>query len=114
MEIREDRPDDVLVVAPAGRIDSNSSGGLERRLLEHVSAGETRIVMDLQDVDYISSAGLRVLLLAANKLRPQGGQIVLCSLGRSVREVFDIAGFTSILSIEPSRELALARLQRKG
>lgn len=113
MEIREDRRDDVLVVAPAGRIDSSSSGELERRLLEHVSGGEKRIVMDLLDVDYISSAGLRVLLLAANKLRPQGGQIVLCSLGQSVREVFELAGFTPIFSIEPSRELALARLERK-
>ena len=114
MEIREDRRDDVLVVAPAGRIDSSSSGALERRLLEHVSGGEKRIVMDLSDVDYISSAGLRVLLLAANKLRPQGGQFVLCSLGQSVREVFELAGFTPIFSIEPSRELALARLERKA
>ena len=113
MEIREDRRDDVLVVAPAGRIDSGSSGELEKRLLEHVSAGEKRIVMDLLDVDYISSAGLRVLLLTANKLRPQRGQIVLCSLGQSVREVFELAGFTSIFSIEPSRELALARLERE-
>lgn len=110
MEIREDRGDGVLVVVPLGRIDSNTSGALEKRLLQHLAGGEKRLVVDLLGVEYISSAGLRVLLLAANKLRPLGGQLVLCSMGQSVREVFELAGFTAVFTIEASRELALARL----
>ena len=95
MEIREESRDEVLRVAPAGRIDSHTSGELERRLLRHVAEGIRRIVIDLLGVEYISSAGLRVLLLTTNRLRPLGGQVVLCSMGRPVREVFDLAGLTS-------------------
>ena len=110
MEIREDREDGILVIAPVGRIDSNTSGTLEKTLLGHIARGEKRVIIDFLGVEYISSAGLRVLLLAANKLRPLGGQLVLCSLGTSVREVFELAGLTALFTIEASRELALARL----
>jgi len=110
MEIREDRKDGVLVVAPVGRIDSNTSGELERRLLQHLAGGETRLIIDLQGVEYISSAGLRVLLLVTNRVRPLGGRLVLCAMGQSVREVFELAGFTTIFAIVGSRDLALARL----
>ena len=110
MEIREDRDGGILVVAPVGRIDSNTSDALEKAVLGHVARGEKRVIIDLQGVEYISSAGLRVLILAANKLRPLGGQLVLCSLGKSVREVFELAGLTALFAIEASRELAGARL----
>ena len=110
MDIREDRAEGVLVVAPVGRIDSNTSDALEKAVLGRLAGGEKRLVIDLQGVEYISSAGLRVLILVANKLRPLGGQLVLCSLGKSVREVFELAGLTALFTIEASRELALARL----
>lgn len=110
MEIREESTEGALVIGPVGRIDSNTSGVLERNLIRHLSAGVTRLVVDLEGVEYISSAGLRVLLLAANKLRPSGGHLVLCAMGQSVREVFELAGFTAIFTIEASREQALVRL----
>ena len=110
MEIREDSAGGIPVVAPVGRIDSNTSGALERALLGQLARGEKRLIVDLLGVEYISSAGLRVLLLAVNKLRPLGGQLVLCSLGTSVREVFELAGLTALFTIEASRELAVARL----
>lgn len=111
MEIREERQDDILVVAPVGRVDSNTAGELERKLLQRLTGGDARLVLDLGSVAYISSAGLRVLLLAANTAQPRGGQIVLCSMGASVREVFELAGFTTVFAIEASRDLALARLR---
>jgi anti-sigma B factor antagonist len=114
MEIREERQGGILVIAPVGRVDSNTAGELERKLLRGLKGGETRLVIDLESVAYISSAGLRVLLLAANTARPEGGQIVLCSMGESVREVFELAGFTTVFAIEASRDLALARLRGAG
>ncbi len=114
MEIKEERTDGILVVALVGRIDSNTSDALEKAVLEHVARGEKRVVIDLGGVEYISSAGLRVLLLVANKLRPLGGQLALCSLGQSVREVFELAGLTALLTIETSRERARARLAGDG
>jgi anti-anti-sigma factor len=100
---------EVAVVAPEGRIDTNTSGELERMLFGHLGAGETRVLVDLSGVEYISSAGLRVLLKAAKTVREKGGRLVLCSLGQSVREVFDLAGLRPIFAIEDSRDLALAR-----
>jgi anti-anti-sigma factor len=99
----------VAVVAPAGRIDSNTAARLEQAVFQRLEAGQTRLVVDLSAVEYISSAGLRVLLKAANTARSRGGVVVLCTMGPSVREVFDLAGLVSIFAIEDSRERALAR-----
>ena len=108
MEIREERSGRVLVVAPVGRVDSNSSPQLESRLLAHLAKGEQRIVIDMHGVEYISSAGLRVLLMLGKRLG-ESGRLVLCSLGPAVRQVFELAGFVPIFNVETSREVALAR-----
>jgi anti-anti-sigma factor len=110
LEIREVRTNDVLVVAPSGRIDAVTSDDLERRLLALVAARGTRLVIDLADVEYISSAGLRVLLRLAKKAKEQSGRVVLSSLGPAVRQVFELAGFLSVFEVEASRDAALARL----
>jgi anti-anti-sigma factor len=108
MEIRDENVGAVRVVAPMGRIDSNTSKDLARAL-RGVDDG-TAILVDLLDVEYISSAGLGTLLEAAGAARARRARFVLCSLGQSVREVFAIAGFTAIFTIEPSRAEALRRL----
>jgi anti-anti-sigma factor len=111
MQIRDEKIGAVRVVAPVGRIDSNTSADLERSLRGH--AGEEAILVDLLEVEYISSAGLSVLLKAASAARASRGRLVLCSLRQSVREVFALAGFTAIFTIEPSRAQALDRLAEK-
>jgi stage II sporulation protein AA (anti-sigma F factor antagonist) len=62
-------------------------------------------------VEYISSAGLRVLLLAAKRLKPPQGALVLCGIAPSVRTVLELAGFMSLFAVEPTRPQALARLE---
>ena len=114
MEIRESRQGGVLVVAPVGRVDTTTSEDLEQRLLKHVSGGDTRVVVDMCGIEYISSAGLRVLLMLLKKLQEAHGQLVLCSLGESVHQVFELAGFLTIFSVEPSLDLALTRLSKAG
>jgi anti-anti-sigma factor len=111
MEIAEERSAGALVVAPAGRVDSVSSGELERHLLSRLDAGEKRLVIDLAGVDYISSAGLRVLLMAAKRLKPPAGMLVLCGMGPSVRTVLELAGFLPLFAVEPARAQALARIE---
>jgi anti-anti-sigma factor len=100
---------EVAVVAPAGRIDANTAAGLERAVFQRLNAGEARLVVDLAGVEYMSSAGLRVLLKAASAARSKGGALVLCAMGPSVREVVDLAGLAAVFAIEDSRERALAR-----
>jgi anti-anti-sigma factor len=108
MEIHEEQRDGILVLAPAGRVDSVSSEELERRLL--AAAGEPTLVLDLAGVEYISSAGLRVFLKLARKMKDARGRLLLCALGEPVRQVFDLAGLLPLFSVEASREQALGRL----
>jgi anti-anti-sigma factor len=110
MKIEEHRQDGIAVVAPVGRIDSTTSGVLERHLSDLVGGGERRIVVDFASVDYISSAGLRVMLTLAKKTRELRGALALCGMGNTVREVFGLAGFLPLFTIEGSREAAVARV----
>ena len=113
MQIGEDRRDGIWVVTPVGRVDSTTSGELEQRLLAQVGSGERCVVVDMAGIEYISSAGLRVFLRLARKLKDAGGTLALYAMGEPVRQVFELAGFLPLFAIEASRELAIARLEEK-
>ena len=108
MDIHEDWIGDVVVVAPAGRIDSTTSADLDARLLALDAGGRLRIVVDFSGVEYISSAGLRVMLTLAKRTKDRNGRLALCVLDRSVRQVFDLAGFTPLFTVAASRAQAVA------
>ena len=109
MKLSDDLRGDVLIVRPEGRIDTNTSEELERRLMSRLDGGLKRLVVDMSAVDYISSAGLRVFLMTVKKLRGTGGQLVLCGLNASVRQIFELAGFLSIFAVEADVDRAVAR-----
>ncbi len=101
---------DITIFKPTGRLDSASSVGLEHTVLERLQAGCTRLVFDLSGVDYISSAGLRVILLAGKKLQPVQGSLVLCGLREEVRGVFEMSGFLNLFAFTADLEQALAQV----
>lgn len=101
---------DISVVSPQGRLDSVTTAMFERDLLKNIDSGATRLLLDFSKLDYISSAGLRSVLLAAKRIRASGGRMSLCSLNHQIAEVFDISGFSSILDIQPSYDAAVTRL----
>ncbi len=107
MELNSSKHGDVNLVQVAGRLDANSSPELEKKLVNLLESGEKDFLIDLAELDYISSVGLRVLLMAAKKAKASGGQVALNSLREHVLEVFEIAGFTAIFPIYVSREEAL-------
>lgn len=109
MDIREDTRGEACLVAVSGRLDSNTAAALEAVLPARVKANP-KLVLDLTDTPYVSSAGLRVLLIGAKAARAAGHKLVLTGLSPSVREVFDISGFTGIFTIEPDIDSALATL----
>ncbi len=109
MNITEGRRGEVLVVRPEGRIDTNTSEAFEKVLTGRIDGGSRRLVIDMGGTDYISSAGLRVLLLAAKKLKGGGGQLVLAALNPSVKQIFELAGFFAIFAVEADVEKAAAR-----
>jgi len=110
MEIHETKQDAAVILSVKGRVDASSSAGLEQRLLGLIESGERRIVVDCAQLDYISSAGLRALLVAVKRLNASGGKMALGDLKDEIREVFDIAGFSSIFSIYPNTDAALGKM----
>jgi anti-anti-sigma factor len=110
MQISESRQAGVDIVAPAGRIDTTTVAAMEARLAPLLESGGLRLVVDFAAVEYISSAGLRVLLLAARQAKDTGGVMVLCGMGESVRQVFHLAGFVPLFTICETREDAMRRL----
>ena len=103
--------DGVLVVAMIERFDAYSAKEVETFLQEAVSSGTDKLVCDFSPTEYISSAGLRVLLAVAKALKKAGGTIALCSLGSPVREVFETAGFTPLFPIYGDEKEAVAGIK---
>ena len=99
----------IYIVAIAGSLDSTTSPEAQKSL-DAVVAGARKVVLDFTGLDYISSAGLRVLLGAAKQLRGSGGKLAMFGLNQSVREVFEISGFSTILSIYQSEAEALGAM----
>jgi anti-anti-sigma factor len=110
MNIQRSTHDEVTVIAPSGRIDTTTSGAVEEAIRQTVDGGTRDLVVDFTDVEYISSAGLRVFLLLAKRMRDLQGRIVLCGMPGPVRQVFRLAGFMPLFVVEPSRDAALAKL----
>lgn len=108
MDIQQTTHDGVTVLAPSGRIDTTTSGRVEERVRRTVDEGARDLVIDFSNVEYISSAGLRVLLVLAKRMRDLDGRLVLCSMPESVRQVFRLAGFMPLFKVEPSQEAAVA------
>ena len=88
----------ALTVAPEGRLDTTTAPKLEEELRGSVD-GVTRLVFDMEKLEYISSAGLRVLL-AMQKLMNRQGEMALQNVNEAVMEVFEVTGFSDILRIE--------------
>ncbi len=110
MEISTRTQGDVTVVAIVGNLDSNSSPQAQAALDGILAGGAKKVVLDFSALDYISSAGLRILLGAAKRLSGPGGGLRLFGLNESVREVFQISGFSTILPVVATEADALQGL----
>jgi anti-sigma B factor antagonist len=107
MEVTQTQQDGIIVLGLKGRLDSNTSDDFEKKLLGLIQTGETKLVLDFKELDYISSAGLRVLLKAAKELKRNNGRLSFCSLKDYIREIFELSGFVSFFPIYPTLEESL-------
>ncbi|MDB5902984.1 MAG: anti-sigma factor antagonist [Betaproteobacteria bacterium] len=111
MELTERRAGKTVVLAPAGRIDMATADQFRERLIPLISsaaAGGESVVLDFSAVDYISSAGLRVLMLAAKEARSSGGRIAVAALQPLVNEIFQISRFDKVVACHAGVDDALA------
>ncbi|KTQ97319.1 hypothetical protein NS226_05130 [Aureimonas ureilytica] len=110
MNISEVRRADRLIVGPVGRLDSATAPILDRHLSALIQRGDTRLVLDLTGVDYISSTGLSVFLAAAKKIKlVAGGQLALAGLNSRIRLVFEMSGFLRLFPVFATVDEAVAQ-----
>ena len=99
MNISESKQGNVTILKIQGKLDATSSPELDKHLSSLVEKGTRQIALDLASLDYVSSAGLRVFLSAAKRLKQVHGKLALANLSAQVQQIFDIAGFASILPV---------------
>jgi len=108
---------EVVIATPVGRIDHASAEDFRLNLaplLEHCSEGRDRVVLDFSAVEYISSVGLRVLMLAAKQVKAQKGAIVIAAMQPVVKEIFDISRFNYVFAAFPGLREAVADLSTQA
>jgi anti-sigma B factor antagonist len=107
MEISVTESGDVRILSLEGNLDTNTAPDAEKEINNLIEAGAQKLLVNFEKLDYISSAGLRILLATAKKLKATQGDLKICCLNETVQEVFDISGFSTILSVSATEEEAL-------
>lgn len=101
MEIIESTSNQATVLTLTGRLDGLASPALEKKVDALIASGTKTVVFDCAQLLYISSAGLRVFLTAAKKLKASGGRAIYAALSPAVHEVFELSGFLTVLDVKP-------------
>lgn len=102
----------VMLLSIEGHFDAPLASAVSDRVHDIIESSFNKIIFDLSDLAYISSAGLRVLLFSAKKMKHKGGEVVLCSVGGGVKRVLDISGFTNLFVNYDNREVALKEINK--
>jgi len=108
MEIRTRREGDVFVVDMAGRLDSRTSGPASTELNQIAQGGHRKILLNLAGLEYVSSAGLRAILVAAKLVDVHDGMLKICDANAVVRKVMEVSGIGSLLHMHVTEQDALA------
>jgi anti-anti-sigma factor len=103
MQLTVQKAPPVLVVELKGKLDANSCPAFETEMLQLLEGGDKLILMDCQGLSFVASAGLRVFLMAAKRLRASGGKLAFAGLQRAVDQVFQISGFSALFAIYKTR-----------
>jgi anti-anti-sigma factor len=109
MEVKGQKQDDFFVVNVSGRMDAVSAPKFEKACLEWLEQGESQFLADLEGLEYMSSAGLRSILIVGKKVKSAGGKLSFCSLSPNVAHVFSISNFASMFTVHDSFEKALGK-----
>jgi len=107
MNIKKDKVGEFLVLKIKGRIDTIHSADLEREVNQLFAGGEQHLIFNCEGMNYISSSGLRVFLVAQKKAKAINGKLFLCEMQPAIQEIFRISGFSNLFKIFTTQEDAL-------
>ena len=110
MDMTTERRDSVLSARVGGRIDGANAYEFEETIRGVIEESDRAVIMDFETLSYISSAGLRAVLMTAKELQKRDAAFALCSLSDQIREIFTVSGFDKIIAIYPTPVEALASL----
>lgn len=110
MEFQTRTENNTIVIAISGRLDTVTAPECEKKIRELIDGRNSKFVVDFDQLDYISSAGLRALLLMAKLLKEKDGEVCLANVKGNVRSVFDMSGFIAIFKMEDSVKAAVDAL----
>lgn len=110
MDINEQTVGSALVVSLNGRLDGVTAPDLEARVASVVERGDVKVVLDCSAMPYVSSAGLRALLVSARKCQQAGGKLAIAALKPECRSVLEMSGFLKVIDCHETSESALAAL----
>ncbi len=108
MDVTVEEKGEIIIMRVKGRLDAASSPQLEQRINSIIDGGHFKLVLNFSDVDYLSSAGMRLMLAISKKLRHLEGKVVACSLSDDVMEVIKMAGFNQVIEFYPSEQESLS------
>ena len=111
MSVLFSKSGDVFIVTPQGRLDTNSAPNVDTLVSENIESGETKIVMDLSQIDYISSMGLRVILKTVMTIMRKDGKVALCGGNEQVLRVLQLSGAMITVLHVPTLEEAVKKIQ---
>lgn len=114
MQIIVKEEQQVTHITLIGRLDGVTMSTLEEQLLQLFTQGKKFLLFQMQELDYISSAGLRVMLLAVKKTKAAQGAVALCQLRSNVLDIFNLSGFSTIFQISATEAEALSFLQQQS
>jgi anti-anti-sigma factor len=109
VNIKEEIKGDILILRISGRLDAISSPTAERKVFDYINKGQYKLLLNFSGVDYLSSAGMRMLLSVTKKLKALSGKLVLCSVTGNVMDVLTMSGFDHVLELTKTEEDGLRK-----
>jgi len=107
MNITQKSTDNIIILELSGRLDTRTSSDLETRVLEIIDNEQVRLLMDFSELDYINSTGLRILVMAFQRLSRTGGELAICGVKDYIFEIFDISGYNKLFPLFSDQDQAL-------
>jgi len=106
--LNEIKESGITILSVDGNLDAEGTQAMEEKVLALLESGETCLLFDFSDLDYINSSGLRVLVLAYQRLKKASGKVAICGIKDYIQEVFEVSGYDKIFPLFPNRGDALS------